>query len=1109
MFGFGDGKSKDEELDEFLGEADKVLTPDTLRVRAKSGCEYSAYLKNPSAHHGQVLLKGLPGKEKPKALPFGPDGQPVTKPLTAKEVRAKEIEAKKTSVPNPTAGEPAFTKVKKKDNLMKSDLNQKQIQMEKRLSNPSSAAMMQLWKLGDTLDTLQTEVLALRDVPNNPVKLIKAKQDLAVLNGRIDNLQFEGIDAVVTQELESGRTEARDERKRLTKLAEETHELIHVMSLELKKRLETAGPDVKLSWKYFQGVTLPNRVVKAGTKNEFRKLEPGEVAEGSEPYGVFDTPLNELGDFGIGVLLYFKMLLFLGCLCVVLGLIGAYNLHYFDSKEYSSNRQNTLASFTILRGSAICDDYTTVCTDTTGCTCTTDTSSTPWAVSGDGCALKKNCEFSAANAYVLLAVSFVFLIGNFIMGWSHDKIVVEADEAEQTAQDYSIMVNDPDANATDPDEWQKFFSQFGHVSYVTVALNNGTLLSLLAKRKAIMRQLGFETTAKKTEDQQIDFDAEENTRLYNLLPFHKKSARGIVQLRHQLLTVDAAIEKEAIDKNFTAARVFVVFENEKSQRRCLQRLTTGTIPAALEWVGELPPHMIFRGTNVLSVCEAPEPTDVIWENLETPLKHQIIEQTMTLILSLGIVALCAYIIYLLNEAGQSFLAAFFISITNSVMPSVLKMINETEEHLTQGSKQTSLLLKLVFLRWMTTGFIVLLIRDTDGTLDEKFVGKVWAVLLADAITTPTLRLLDPSARIGRNYLSKKAESQEKMNSYFLGTDWFLAERYTDMTKTLFVSLFFTAIFPQGLFVTAFAFMVSYWVDKYCLFRLWKQPPAMDGKLADAARFQISLIFIANCFVSQHFLRGWPFDDLQATSSTATVTFDGASAANTVIYKVVDQVSYNFFDWTEQGWFSEDQKAVVKIYSILNIVALTVFAVFYFGHSAQYSLHKLFKGSYAAVGEAKDDDYSFVPGIQTYVPMVSHKSLGLPLIASDMKGTFDAEHISFTMKDYSKVDLTKSNAFRNVSNTRRKGAFSICKQYKSPRLLDWEIENVEVDMETIHKWERETMLKTKKVMKGGLEDVGKMGTVGGVKIGGIKSLAEREQADSKKKGMLGGPENHEL
>lgn len=127
----------------------------------------------------------------------------------------------------------------------------------------------------------------------------------------------------------------------------------------------------------------------------------------------------------------------------------------------------------------------------------------------------------------------------------------------------------------------------------------------------------------------------------------------------------------------------------------------------------------------------------------------------------------------------------------------------------------------------------------------------------------------------------------------------------------------------------------------------------------------------------------------------------------------------------------------------------------------------------------------------------------------MKGTFDAEHISFTMKDYSKVDLTKSNAFRNVSNTRRKGAFSICKQYKSTRLLDWEIENVEVDMETIHKWERETMLKTRVVMKGGLEDAGKMGTMGGVKIGGVKSLSQRENDKRQKKDMLGGVENHEL
>ena len=52
----------------------------------------------------------------------------------------------------------------------------------------------------------------------------------------------------------------------------------------------------------------------------------------------------------------------------------------------------------------------------------------------------------------------------------------QLDEASQTAQDYSIMVMDPDPDATDPDEWREFFNRFGHVTYgsplhtVTVSL---------------------------------------------------------------------------------------------------------------------------------------------------------------------------------------------------------------------------------------------------------------------------------------------------------------------------------------------------------------------------------------------------------------------------------------------------------------------------------------------------------------------------------------------------------------------------------------------------------------------------------------------------------------
>ena len=63
-FLFGGQKKDVDSLDTFLNEADTVLTPATLKKRAKSGCEYSTYLQHPTSHHGQQLLKGMPGKEK-------------------------------------------------------------------------------------------------------------------------------------------------------------------------------------------------------------------------------------------------------------------------------------------------------------------------------------------------------------------------------------------------------------------------------------------------------------------------------------------------------------------------------------------------------------------------------------------------------------------------------------------------------------------------------------------------------------------------------------------------------------------------------------------------------------------------------------------------------------------------------------------------------------------------------------------------------------------------------------------------------------------------------------------------------------------------------------
>ena len=71
-----------------------------------------------------------------------------------------------------------------------------------------------------------------------------------------------------------------------------------------------------------------------------------------------------------------------------------------------------------------------------------------------------------------------------------------------------------------------------------------------------------------------------------------------------------------------------------------------------------------------------------------------------------------------------------------------------------------------------------------------------AVLIADALTTPIVRTLNPMDMINKLIVSRFTFTQEKMNSYFLGTIWYPAERYADMTKTCFLALFWAALYPQ-------------------------------------------------------------------------------------------------------------------------------------------------------------------------------------------------------------------------------------------------------------------------------------------------------------------------
>jgi hypothetical protein len=72
--------------------------------------------------------------------------------------------------------------------------------------------------------------------------------------------------------------------------------------------------------------------------------------------------------------------------------------------------------------------------------------------------------------------------------------------------------------------------------------------------------------------------------------------------------------KRLYGQQYKVTTVFCIFESEHGQRKCLEALTIGLLPAMMDlhW-GDA--EALFRGSNELFVTEAPSPRDVLWDNL--------------------------------------------------------------------------------------------------------------------------------------------------------------------------------------------------------------------------------------------------------------------------------------------------------------------------------------------------------------------------------------------------------------------------------------------------------------------------------------------------------------
>ena len=160
--------------------------------------------------------------------------------------------------------------------------------------------------------------------------------------------------------------------------------------------------------------------------------------------------------------------------------------------------------------------------------------------------------------------------------------------------------------------------------------------------------------------------------------------------------------EELQKEEYEVVKVYVTFESEEGQRAALQGLSVGKIDAMMNNGASL--GAVFKD-RVLKIEEPCEPDAVRWLDLGASTLRRIIFCFINFLITCGIVILAIMVVRRVRQLASPTIAAYLVTILNSTVPQILKILMMFERHSTEGGFQTSLYLKITLFRWLNTAIL--------------------------------------------------------------------------------------------------------------------------------------------------------------------------------------------------------------------------------------------------------------------------------------------------------------------------------------------------------------------------------------------------------------------
>ncbi|KAG7353426.1 hypothetical protein IV203_002781 [Nitzschia inconspicua] len=810
-------------------------------------------------------------------------------------------------------------------------------------------------------------------------------------------------------------------------------------------------PDLKRAWAYFEHVTLPRHFTGEQTVDtKFRRAEPGEHEKETELYDPFRTPQQAFVEWGVGIDLYFISVWCFAIFMFIAACMNIPSMMFYSSEEYNGDPSAVALSEETenlpfdLKASAICSNFQwVVCSDCTPEQWNRDPTRFATAEDGTILVLRNFCNGTqGTNAFtnyatLIFAIIWISLVSLYLRARG-----VRFDEDKITTSDYSVNVKNPPPDAYDPEEWHTFFSQFAtdgdQVTCVTVTLDNEELVANTFYyrnfRSQLLRKIPADT----------DVNDEEATRAAikkyiddNGSPYYIESGcigwilKTLVvppcNLFNMFLPADKLYDKMCVlkkkiielqEKEYKVSQVFVTFETEHGQRAALSALQLGLLDVLTVNKKAVTQNCLFRDT-LLHVVQPAEPNAVRWLDLDdTPLKIFTM-CLITFLVNVLFIAFATVCIYFARQNVGPFFSGILVTTFNSTIPQAIKLIMMFEPHQNEGGFQRSLYLNITLFRWVLTAIVPQVITPHTSTLSSDssdLLPTIRGILVSECWLTPLLRLSDYMTNAKKHIIAPRAQNQEDMMLWFQGTFYNLGERYTDLTKILFVVFYYSSLFP---FVFVYGFIIlfiQYFVDRFSLFRLWGWNPQLGAELASFSRKYMILGCLAAFAIMSSFIYAqFPYDNVcdpsepvnGAAGSYSGVTLaDGVlvneGSENAGIVVVSQDTEVAFCDQSRSGsdefwfpatkrvqgdgpltWFTNEQARITAVYGWTSVVIVAFLVIYLFGRSAGDLAMFIFTGVYQPEGEPQNIDFSSNLNIFAYVPQLKYVGHPFPYICCDI------------------------------------------------------------------------------------------------------------------------------